>query len=419
MKKTIFLFLVLCLLPGLAEAEKTLYSLDLMASTEYTDNLYLTKNDKEDDWTSLFGGTFSASRSSRISELSFRYAFERSQYWRYTENNTNRHTLNLGYLRHLAKHVSFNVTNTYYRSEEPIERNPDVFRERKGKRDPYYRYTGAVSLAYEFDPKSNLQLGASLNYLQNEDPDTEDSRIYQQFIRLRKGFTRYFVSLGLEFTEREFETSPQVNTWGVRYAVGHQIAHNKEVSLNFSSERTQEMGPGGEDYWTHRGDISYTYSPTPDQTYGASLGFYYRKVDGSSDKDKGLTYSLSYSKSFRHTTLSLSGSGGYRYEYGEAENTGFTEYYLIQAAVSRQFTRTLTGFANGSFRVEDFKQQEDRTDKTYTASLGLSKQLLKRVHFSIVYSYRKADSDLDRESYTENRVVAKITCNLWQRKSLW
>ncbi len=417
--KNIIYFLTFLLWSGMAWAERHFYSIDLSASTEYTDNLYLTENNKKDDWTSLFGGSFSASRASRISELSFEYDFERAQYWRYPKNNTNRHAFNLSYFRALSKRLNFSLNNNYYRSEEPIERNEEVFRERKGKREPYYRYTASTRLSYEFWRKSSLEVGVSLNYLQNKDPDVEDSRIYNEFIKINKDFVRYFASLGFMFTQREFETEKPVNTWGINSSLGYRIAHNKHLSLNFSAERTQEIGPEGEDYWTYNTNLAYTYSPTPDQTYGCSVGFYYRKVDGSSDKNKGFTYNLNYAKNYRHTTFSVSGSGGYTYEYGEAENTGFTEYYLISGSVSHQFTRTLTGVVSASYRIEDFKQEENRTDKTYFFSASLRKQLLKKLFFSIDYSYRKADSDQENESYTENVVTLKLTYNLWQGKSLW
>ncbi len=419
MKKYLFSFLILLLLPGASQAEKHFYSVDLSASTEYTDNLYLTEEDKEEDWTSLFGGRFSASRSSRISDLSFQYDFERAQYWRYSKNNTNRHSFTLSYFRSISKHINFSFSNNYYRSEEPIERNEEIFRERKGKRETYYRYTASGHLSYEFWKDSALDLGASLNYLQNKDPTVEDSRIYSEFIRIHKDFTRYFASLGFTFTQREFETENPVNTWGINSSFGYRLAHNKHISLNFSAERTQEIGPDAEDYWTYNSNIAYTYSPTIDQTYGCSLGFYYRKADGSSDKNKGITYSLNYAKHYKHTSFSISGSGGYTYEYGEAENNGFTEYYLINGSISHQFSRTLSGSLGAYYRIEDFKQRENKQTKTYSFSAGLHKKLLKKLSLSVDYNYRKADADVERDSYTENVITIKLVYNLWQGKSIW
>ena len=52
--KNIIYFLTFLLWSGMAWAERHFYSIDLSASTEYTDNLYLTEDNKKDDWTSLF-----------------------------------------------------------------------------------------------------------------------------------------------------------------------------------------------------------------------------------------------------------------------------------------------------------------------------------------------------------------------------
>lgn len=426
MMKRIILSTVLVwgLLVSWALAEKQEYSLDLSASTEYTDNLYLTQTDTVEDWMSLFTADFSATHSARLHSIIFNYEFTRAQYWRFPENNTNRHSLSLNYNQNLSQRLALGLGISYYKSEEPIERNPEIFRERIGQREQYYRINIFHNISYNFAPGSVLELGANINYLQNESPETEDSRIYSEFIKITKDFTSFFVSMGFRGSQREFETSPQVNTWGYDLSAGYHIAHNKDLSLTYTAERTQDYGPGVNDYWVYNIQTTYTYRPSPDQTYYCSVGYYKRVSDDSSGDDNGLTYSLGYAKKFRRTTFTLDGSGGYRYEYGEAENPGFTKYYLISASISHQFTKTLSGSLQGMYRNENFKN-ENREEDTYSFSLSLQKQLLKKLFLSADYSYRKRDSSgtntgniLD-ESYEENVVHVTLTYQFWRGRSLW
>ncbi len=406
-----------------ALAEKQEYSIDVSASTEYTDNLYLTETDTVEDWSSLFSANFSAIHSNKLRSIIFNYEITRAQYWRFPENNTNRHNLSLDYNQDLAKHLALGLGISYYKSEEPIERNPQIFRERIGQRKQYYRINISHNISYNFAPGSVLELGASINYLQNESPEMEDSRIYDEFIKITKDFSPFFVSLGFRGSQREFERSPQVNTWGYDLSTGYHIAHNKDLSLTYTAERTQDYGPGVNDYWVYNIRTTYTYRPSPDQTYHCSVGYYKRVSDDSQGDDNGLTYSLGYAKKFRRTTFTLDGSGGYRYEYGEAENPGFTKYYLISASISRQFTKTLSGSLQGMYRNEDFKN-ENREEDTYSFSISLQKQLLKKLFLSADYSYRKRDSSgastsIFDESYEENVVHVTLTYQFWRGRSLW
>ena len=393
------------------------YFLNFLSSHEYTDNLYLTDKNEKDDFVSLFGLSFVADKQFQVSYLNLDYSLSRSFYWQHSGNNAFRHSLKLDYLRALTKKLSLDFKSNFYRTEEPIEKNEEVFREHKYKRETYYRYLGSLSVSYQFNPGFALSVGTSLNYLQNKNPSSEDSRIYSQFIRIKKEYIRYFAIGGLHFSQREFEDTPQTNTWGIDASLGYKIARDKDVSLNFTIDRTQEMGPYSEDYWAYKGDIQFGYSPTPDQRYWVSVGYYYRDQDNSSDDDNGLTYSVNYAKEYQHTRIVLSGSGGYRYEYGEAENNGFTEYYLAGLRVIHEFSRTLMSEAGISYRYEDFKD-EDRTDKTQELYLMLKKMFSKKAYVSLTYNYRHNNSDKDLESYTENLIQVFFIYNFWHGQSI-
>ncbi len=400
----------------ISSADRYYYALRFWGSSLYTDNLYLTEDNKEDDVNSNLGLSFSADKATRVSDLLFNYSLSRSFYWQNSDDSAFRHNLSLSYFRDLSKRLSVSLSSNYYRTEESIEPNEQVFRERRRSREPYYRFNGDLSLDYEYAKDSFFSAGLRLNYLQNEDPNIEDSRIYTEYFSLSKDFTWWFLKGELSFTQREFETERPVNTWGANISLGYKLAHNKHISFGASAERTQNIGPNEDDYWAYNFNISYAWQVTKTQAYHFSVGYYFRDSDMRGKENEGITFSVDYSKKFKLTTFSVRGSGGYRYEYAEAQNTGFTEYYNISFSLSRDLTRSLALTSSCFYRIEDFKQRESGQEKTYGLSLGLQKQLTKRLSLSASYSYRKADSDLPGNDYDVNSIFLSINYLFWQAK---
>ncbi len=421
MKKYIILFLLSFFVYSTYVYAYSEYGLSLSVSTQYTDNLYLTSSDKVDDWLSLFGFIFNANNMTKLRSLQFSYNFERAQYWRFPDNNTNRHFLNFSYSRRLSRKLGFNISSSYNFSEESIERNQDVFRERIGRRETYYRLNVGSNIDYNFARNSVLSIGSSINYLQNKDPNIEDARIYNEFMRITKGFSKYSFGVSFQSTQREMERTPQVNTWSYALTGSYNVAYNKSLSLSFSAERTQNYAPGINDYWVYNMQLNYSYQYSKDQQIGFSFGYYERKMDASKGgNSNGFSYSLNYVKQFRHSVFSVSGNGGYRYEYGESYNPGFTKYYLINMSISREITRTFSGSLSSMYRHEDFTDENSMAD-TYQFSAHLQKTLLKDLYLSTEYSYRKQSPSGHSfvPGYEENTIFLVLRYNVWRGRSLW
>ena len=413
-----FALAVFCVvINGVAVGQRNVYLLNLDFFTEYNDNIYLVDSDEEDDVISGVEISFSGDRSTRISDLSFGYNLSRVFYWQESDNSAFRHYLFLNYNRYLSRNLLLEFDSSYYRTEESIEPSEEVFRERRQSREPYYRINSSLTLSYEYLQDSFIKLGFRVNYLQNEDPFVEDSRIYTEFISITKDFVWWFAGLDFDFTQREFETTEPVNTWGVGSKVGYKLAHNKDIYFRFAAERTQNIGYEDKDYWTYNFSLNYRWRPEKDQEYHFSAGYYVRDEDGSGKENEGYTFSVSYIKKFKHASLGIKGSGGYRYEYGEAQNTGFTEYYLINLNYNQNLSRTLSFAASAFYRTEDFKDRNSEDEDTYGISLALKKQFTPKLSGSLRYSFRAADSDYPNEDYTVNTIIFTLNYSFWQSKT--
>lgn len=407
--------LVFLLIASFSFAQSSFYALSLFLNSEYTDNLYLTNADKTDDVISVFGASFAANRATKISSMDLSYSLSRSYYWNREGSDSFRHNLSFDYDRSLSKHLNFSWKNIYYRTEEPIEPSTLVFEERRGERRPYYRINSSLDTSYEYYKNSFVRFGLSLNYLQNESPLTEDSRSYTEFVSLSRDFVKYFIESRFSATQREFEQTPSVQTWSAEASGGYKIAHNKKVSLKFSIDRTQDKSPTGEDYWVYSSDVTYSWNPTRKDSYHFSLGYFVKKGDDKGKDSDGITFSLDYSRKFRLTTFSISGSGGYRYRYVEAENTGFTKYYLISADISRKLSRRTSVSSSFSYRWEDDLRG---VRNTYVFSAAIAHQITKKISGSISYSFRKVSADYSQDEYTVNTVFLSFSYRFWQAKHL-
>ncbi|AEH45091.1 hypothetical protein Thein_1223 [Thermodesulfatator indicus DSM 15286] len=407
------MFFLLFGVPSIVMAQSHFYSLSLFASNEYTDNLYLSKTNKKDDFVSNLGVLFSATRATRVSSLNFSYSLSRSFYWSQNKNDSFRHNLSLNYNKKISRKLSFNTNTTYYRTEEPIEPDSNIFEDRQGERRPYYRINSSANISYEYWKNSFIKTGASINYLQNEDPTVEDSRIYSEFISISRDVVKYFSELRFSATQREFETTPSVETWQISFSQGYKITHNKSLSLNISLDKTQDKAPQGEDYKTYSTDLNYNWSPTKKDNYHFSIGYFWKVSDEKGKDEDGIKFSIAYTKRFKLTSYSLTGSGGYRYQYGEAQNLGFTKYYNLSFSVTRKLSKRMSGSTNLFYRWED---NGTLSKHTYGASLNLNRTLTKKLTASLSYSYREVKSDDPADEYKVNSIFLKINYMFWQGK---
>jgi len=415
--KSIFLMLLFCFyFIEFLWAQSNLYLFSFNIFSQYNDNIYLTDSDKEDDLISNLAMIFSADRNTKISSASFLYSFSRVFYFQNSDYNIFRHDLSFSYDRSLRKNLSISFDGRYYRTEESIEPSENVFRERRESREPYYRFDSNFLVSYEYSKDSFIEMGFSVDYLQNEDPSVEDSRIYSEFFSINKDFLIWFFSFRFDFTQREFEIQPPVNTWGTSLDLGYKISSQKRLYLNFSSERTQNIGENSDDYWTYSLSLNYNIDLSKDQMYHFSFGYYFRDIDQSGKENEGYTFLISYSKKFKVSSFSVSGSGGYRYEYGEAQNTGFTEYYLINLTYTYNLSKTSLIETSAFYRTEDFKDRASQGENTYGFSFSMIKEFSPTLQGSFQYLFRKADSDFPESDYVVNIFLFRIDYIFWQSK---
>ena len=146
----------------------------------YDDNIYLDSTDEKSDYITTVTPGLNLNVLSEHSQLELAYAPTFVWYAEEDQNNTVRHLGSVTYGQDLSQHWRFDLTETYLRSEEPIETTEEVEGVRS-TRNTYERIGGSASLRYLFGPENALTMGYRHSLLENEDITLDDGMISRPF----------------------------------------------------------------------------------------------------------------------------------------------------------------------------------------------------------------------------------------------
>ena len=160
---------------------------------EYTDNVFLTKNNTENDFITTLSAGFTAQLLGRTSglELSFDpgYVF----YEDFTENDGWRLPASLRAWTDLTRATRLEFSNDFIRTEDPVARDRITAEggrvEETGdttvrsSRDPYYRNRARLNLSHRFGREDRVYAGFLYGLLRNDDDQVEDNDEYRRIRR--------------------------------------------------------------------------------------------------------------------------------------------------------------------------------------------------------------------------------------------
>ncbi|WP_193369810.1 XrtA/PEP-CTERM system exopolysaccharide export protein [Pelagibius marinus] len=116
------------------------------------------------------------------------------------------------------------------------------------------------------------------------------------------------------------------------------------------------------------------------------------------------TFRLNAEHRSGRNTFRLSGLAG----TSEGGSAGDEEFYRVNLAWGRPLSSTVDLTASGGYQRSDF-QDEDRTDDTFNANLGLTYQLSSNARAFASYGFQVRDSSASDESFVENAVTVGVT----------
>ncbi len=403
---------------------------------EYTDNVNLTKDNKEDDFITTLSAGFSAGVLGRTSglELSFDpgYVF----YQDFTENDTWRLPATLRVWTDLSRATRLEFSDSFLRTEDPVSQNritaeggrvaetgdTTVRRDR----EPYYRNSARVDASHQFGREDRIYAGFLYGLLRNDDNQVEDNDENRASAGLNYWFTQKFGSEFFgEYTRGEFdqpsdftgEPSSDFDNWlGTLRLLGRVTRH---FSLFFQYDQVYRNFTNGDDndYMVYAPSAGFTYDITDDMYLRLGLGYYKQVIENESDQNNlFLNAEISKTWDYRRGSINLTGLSGITQNDFGAQNIGFQQFAAIEGSANYNFTRQIVGDIGAYYRYAHSPAQteeanvDDLDTNQYQISAGIGYVPTRWMNIRLGYEFNKYNSsDGDFDDYTENRGLLTIT----------
>ena len=413
MRNILISLIVLMLVQSTAHAAQTTITPSISARTTYTSNVNRVPDDRDpqDDLITTISPGVSLSVLGKNSDLTAAYVASRVFYKESTDNTFWRHRFSLSGNSQLTKNSNFNIGGSYLRTEDPADTDDVDFTDTGGR---FLReiYTADAGISYQFAKRGTISLGAGFGENQYENPNSEDSRNYRASLGVSYGFlSQWTASLDLGYRYGEFEVTDNFDNFTGSVSLAYQI--NKRMSAYVTYQLTSylsELDDNRDDAdRVHDISAGFDYSIATDMNFNAQVGYFVRKLPDQDDESD--TYAnLSFTKSYKQGSISVSGGSGYDYTYFRAENLGFNYFYFANLRGNYSFSQRLSGNAYLGYRRNEYDRDNDTRDN-YIAGCGISYQLLRWLSLGAGYDVRFYKPEEDSEEYTDQRVFISLTAS--------
>lgn len=400
-----------CLIPPFSHAKYQVeFNPSVSISELYDDNIDLDRANEKTDWLTYMSPNISLNVDSEKGSLLLNYGPKMVRYKNEYQNNTIRHSGGLTLSRELPGNLQFNLTDTYLKSEEPVEETEDIYIVRE-TRNVYMRNNGAASVTYLFGPENSVRVGYNYSLLKNRDITLEDNTIYYPsggltyWPNVNNGIELSYHGLLVNYSrggEEISRASLSGDTAGIKYLRRFGTHSTAFGGYTYNSRFTGQI----KDYDIHEASIGFAHDFSSSTSLSFSGGYFQLKDELSGD-DNGYSYDVSFIKGFQYGNITLGGSGGWREGYMEVARRGFTKYWGIDSTFNYQVLEKLSNY--GRLYCMFDKYSTGQKSKSYRANYGWRFSFQRWFALSLEYSYLTREEDLDIGDYKVNRIMMTLT----------
>jgi hypothetical protein len=416
-------------------AAQFLFTPRTSATEEYTDNLFLTKDDKEDDFITTVSAGFTAEVLGQASgfELSADpgYVF----YQDFSEFDDWELPASFRAWTQPGRSTRFEISDDFIRTTDPISQDQIVVRDgrveevgdttvRRG-REPYYDNTARFNFLHQFGEEDRVYAGFVYGLLRNDDPQVEDNDYYSPSAGLDYWFTQRFGSQFFgEYTRGEYDQqsdfvgtpSSDFDNWlGTLRFLGRIT---RQFSLFAQYDQIYRHFTSGDenDYLVYAPSAGFTYNFSEDMYLRLGLGYYWQVIENEEDEENPfLNGEISKTWNFQRGSINLTGLSGLAQNDFGAQNLDFQHFAAIQGSARYDFTRRFFGDIGAYYRYAftpgetDEEDAEDVDTNEVQATAGLGFLPFRWMTLRLEYQFNYYDETNTDNDYTENRGLFTIT----------
>jgi hypothetical protein len=383
----------------------------ISVSETYDDNIYLTNLNQISDYYTVLTPSIILEILSEKTSLDLNYAPSFVWYAQQDQNNSVRHSASLAFGQALQQYLRFDLTDSYLKSDDPIEDIDDPSGNRTTRKS-YQRNIFNASLNYVFGAENALNVGYLQNRVENEEVTLDDSTIQTPFV----SFTYWFnIKNGLEFNYAYQKANFSLDgvgiprddyeghTPGIRYIHRFNPHTSGFIGINYTD---RDFDGPTEDYQVNEALLGFEHIISPELSLSLGGG-YFKQINEISPDQDGYLYNVSLVDTFERGTLTIGGTGGWDEDFLEATRRGFVKYYGANANIQYMLLQNLNGYAGGSYRHE--KDQANLRRDIRRGNIGLSWSFLRWFALTLDYVYADRDDEIEIQSYTDNRITLRLT----------
>ena len=391
------------------------------ARETYSDNIFLTDSDKDDDFITdvSAGGTFSI--LDKTSGMNFDFEPGYRLYADNTVDETWRLPATLDIWSNFSRRTRFGIFDRFLRDDDP-EADEAVIAEDTGqvrapgdtsvRRDRNWYYTNYTTarIDHQFGSDDSVY-GQFLYSLRREEssPDANENDRYAPSAGITYWFgPKWGTSLDATYTRATFDNSTDYHDIQGIFQLNTRFSRHFQLFGRYGYAYRDNDGDDEDDYQVHAPSAGFIYDVAQDARISLGGGYYYQDIDGG-DSEQGPFVNADIYKVWnaRRWNARLRGLSGLdRNDFG-SERLGFEWFAGVVANARYSFTRTFYGTVAGRYRYGDFVN-ESRKDHRIRAGGGLGWQPTTWMDLNLEYYHNKFSST-GSEDYNENRVWFKVT----------
>ena len=408
----------------------------------YTDNLFLDKNDKEEEFLNVVSLELTGTFKEKLRGVEISYTPEYSIYGRYDENNTLRHDASLYAWNDFDNHTRLGFTNRFFLTEDPLS-DGELRREdeivipgdqtSRRSREKYYSNTSILEFSRRFGKRKSIRAAVLYSFLENDDPSVNDNQRLEPSMAFTYWFNqKYGTEAKAAYTDASFDSeadseqgaSNDFQNWFGSVRLFRSVSKSLSLFAQYDHiHRKYDKESNGNsesdyDVFHPMAGISYRIDKSIDTNL--ALGYFYQDNDSDEDEE-GFTIDASIRKDWllKRGKIGLLGDSGLDQNDFGAENIGLEYYVSLSCDASYFFYKNLSGSISGRIWHSDpigndtANGIDEQTRYNFSTGLNYTPYRWLAMLFKYEFTHYDADSindnNGDDDDYSENRVWLGIS----------